>query len=165
MSTQTLYEISQDYSHALVELEQLDLPEEAVRDTLEGLQGELEQKAVNVAAFIRNLENTASGIKEAEQAMAKRRRAIENRIKAVKDYLLSNMVHTGIQKIESPWFVLGVRKNPPSVVVEDLEALPSQYRQEVITVKPDKVGIKGALKDGQPVPGAHLINGVSLSIR
>lgn len=161
----TLYEISQDYSQALVELEELDLPEEAVRDTLEGLQGELEQKAVNVAAFIRNLENTARGIKEAEQAMAKRRRTIENRVKAIKDYLLTNMVHTGIQKIESPLFVLGVRKNPPSVVVDDPESLPADYRREVISVQPDKTGIKNALKAGQLVPGAHLVNGVSLSIR
>ncbi len=125
-SNMTLYNISADYLEALDHLTdpEADIPMEAVADTLEGFELELSEKATNVAAFARNLEATAKAIKEAEQAMARRRRALENRAKWIKDYLKNNMEATGITKIESPWFVLSIRKNPPAVDVTDEAALP-----------------------------------------
>jgi hypothetical protein len=53
----SLYQLSGDYLQALDFLTdpELNLPIETVNDTLEGLLGELEDKAVNVAKFIRNI--------------------------------------------------------------------------------------------------------------
>lgn len=168
MSTMpALYEIRRDYLQALEVLTDpdSDIPLEAVTDTLEGIEGMLEEKATNVAKFMRNLESAASAIKEAEQQMAQRRKAIESRAQGLKDYLKHNMEASGITRIESPWFVLAVQKNPASVELADEDALPDEFKQEVVTVKADKTAIKEALKAGQEVPGARLAQGTRLAIR
>jgi Siphovirus Gp157 len=47
MSTLRLYEIAETYLRALEDLADIeDLPEQAIADTLEGLQGEFEVKAI-----------------------------------------------------------------------------------------------------------------------
>lgn len=167
MNSITLYELSQDYRQALDVLTdpENDLPAEVIADTLEGLQGSLEDKAVNLAKFFRNLEAMAGAIKEAEDRMARRRRAIESRVKWLKDYLRQNMVTCGIQKIESPWFVLAIQKNPAAVDVFDEAAVPAEFKEEVVSVRLDKAGIKRALEAGQTVPGAALMPGSRLSVR
>ncbi len=167
MNSITLYELSQDYRQALDVLTdpENDLPAEVIADTLEGLQGSLEDKAVNLAKFFRNLEAMAGAIKEAEDRMARRRRAIEGRVKWLKDYLRTNMDACGIQKIESAWFVLAIQKNPSAVDVFDESAVPAEFKEEVVTVRLDKAGIKRALEAGQTVPGAALSRGTRLAVR
>lgn len=166
MTLPTLYEIRQDYLEALEALSdpELDLPAEAIADTLEGLEGQLQEKAVNVAAFLRHLEATAEAIKEAEARMAQRRRAIENRSANLREYLKQSMLATGISRIDSPWFELAIRKNPPAVEIDDEARLPGEFKREVTTIKVDRAALKAALKD-HDVPGAHLATGTRLAIR
>ncbi len=116
-----LYEIRREYLQALDALTDpdQDIPMEAVADTLEGIEGQLQEKATNVAMFMRNLESAAEAIKAAEQQMARRRRAIENRAQSLRDYIKHNMEASGINRIESPWFVLAVQRNPASVDIAD----------------------------------------------
>lgn len=167
MNNLTLYEISQDYLQALEHFTdpEEDIPLEAAMDTLEGIEGQLQEKAVNVAKFMQNLDATAKAIREAEQQMAKRRRAIENRAQWIKDYLKNNMEAAGITRIESPWFLLAVQKNPDSVEITDEASLPDDFKTEVVTVKIDKASIKQAFKNGAQVPGAVLTHSTRLAIR
>lgn len=167
MNNLALYELSQNYIQALDFLTdpEADFPIEAINDTLEGMSGALEDKAVNVAKFLRNMEATAEAIKAAEADMAKRRRALENRVKWLKDYLKGSMEYTGISKIECPFFKLAIQKNPDAVNVTDEDAIPAQFKEQVISWKIDKTAIKAAIKGGNPVPGAELINGTRLVIK
>jgi translation initiation factor 2B subunit (eIF-2B alpha/beta/delta family) len=167
MGNMTLYEISSDYLQALDLFTdpEADIPLEAALDTLEGIEGQLQEKAVNVAKFMQNLDAAAKAIKEAEQQMARRRKAIENRARWIRDYLKTNMEAAGITRIDSPWFSLAIQKNPPSVDVLDESALPDDFKTEVVTVKIDKAAIKEALKDGEDVPGAVLRQGTRLAVR
>ena len=163
----TLYELTTEYRQALDTLSDPDcnIPPEVIADTLEGLQGNLEDKAVNVAKSVRNLEATAQAIKDAEQRMAARRKVIEERLASMKDYLKTNMESCGITKIESPWFVLSIAKNPVAVDVFDETALPAEFKEEVVTVRVDKTAIKQAIESGAEVPGAILTRGTRLAIR
>lgn len=163
----SLYELSQEYLSALDALTdpEADIPLQAVNDTLESLEFPLQEKATNVAKFMRNLEATAQAIKEAEQQMAARRKALENRAAAIKDYLKSNMLATGISKIESPWFRLSIQNNPPAVAVTDESLVPEDFKEIVETVKIDKTALKSALKSGEDIPGAQLVQGKRLVIR
>ena len=167
MNNLSLYQLSGNYLQALDFLTdpEADLPAEVISDTLEALGGELEDKAVNVAKFLRNMEATAMAIKAAEESMEKRRKALEARVKWMKDYLKSNMEHTGISKIECPYFKLSIQKNPAAVNVTDENAIPKQYKEEVITWKLNKPAIKKAIENGQVVPGAELNNGTRLVIK
>lgn len=167
MNNLSLYEISQNYREALDVLTDPDcnLPAEVITDTLEGLQGSLEDKAVNVAKFFKNLEATADAIRQAELRMAQRRKAIEQRVAWMKDYLLANMDACGIQKIESPWFTMSIAKNPVAVDVLDEPAIPDQFVEIVTTRKINKASIKQAIEAGVEVPGAYLTRGTRLAIR
>jgi hypothetical protein len=167
MNNLTLYHLSANYLQALDFLTdpEADLPAEAVKDTLEALAGELEDKAVNVAKFLRNMEAMADAIKTAEADMAKRRKALENRVQWLKDYLKGNMEHSGITKIECPYFKLSIQSNPASVNILDEVAIPDQFKEQVVSWKIDKTAIKKAILAGQSVAGASLVNGTRLVIK
>ncbi len=165
----SLYQLSSHYIQALDFLTdpELNLPIEAVNDTLEGLTGELEDKAINVAKFIRNMETTANAIKKAEVEMAKRRKALETRVQWLESYLKSSMEATGITKIECPYFKLSIAKNPPALDLFDSQAVPGEYKhiETVTTEHIDKAAIKAALSSGQTIDGARLVNGTRLVIK
>jgi hypothetical protein len=167
MSLPALYELAADYRRALETLADLDLPEEVVQDTLEALKGEVEVKATNVAAFVRNLEALAEQIRAAEAQMAARRKAIEARADRVRQYLLTNMQACGITKIESPWFAISIRKNPPAVEIVDEALIPPELMMTPPPPppKPNKEAIKALLKAGQEVPGARLSQWVRVEIK
>lgn len=167
MNNLSLYELSSTYLKALDDLTdpELDLPIEAVNDTLEALGDEMENKAINVTKFMRNMEATAKAIKEAEAEMYKRRKSLETRIKWMKDYLKENMEHTGITKIECPYFKLSIQKNLVSVAITNEESIPGEFKEQVISWKIDKTAIKKAIQSGDSIPGAKLLNGTRLAIR
>lgn len=166
MST-SLYVLVAEHRAVVEQLADLDLPDEVVRDTLESISGDLEAKAVSVAQFVRNLESSAESIKAAEKAMAERRKGIENRAERVRQYLLDNMIATGISKIECPFFKLAVRDNPVSVVIDEPGLIPIAYMTDPPPPPPaiDKKLIKQAIEDGHEVAGAHLARGKRLEIK
>lgn len=167
MTAISLYALAAEHRTALEQLADLDLPPEVVADTLESLGGELEAKAQNVVAFMRNLESTAAAIKDAEKGMAERRKAIENRVEGLKRYVLESMVNNNIQVIECPLFKISIAKNPPAVEIEDERQIPADYFTSPPPPPPqiDKKLIAQAIKDGFEVPGARLRQGVRLAIR
>lgn len=162
-----LYTLADEYLQDVAKLQDLDLDPQTVADTLEGLSGDLETKATNVAMFVRNLESLADQIKQAEATMAARRKAIETRAEHVREYLLTNMVRTGISKIDSPWFKIALCNNPPSVVVDDPALIPARYMRqaEPPPPAPDKKEIKAAIEFGENVPGARLVTKQRVTIK
>ena len=158
MSLPALYQISDQYLIDLEKLSELDLDDQTIADTLESIQGDMQEKCTNVAMWIRNTEALADQIKQAEEAMASRRKALERRAESIRTYLQHNMQRCGITKIESPWFQISIRKNPPSVVVDDPSLIPADLMRqpEPPPPAPDKKAIKEALTNGFAVPGARL---------
>jgi hypothetical protein len=162
-----LYQISDQYLADVRKLEELDLDEQTFLDTLEGLAGELEVKATNVAMLVKNLEASADAIKQAEKQMADRRKAIEAKTERIRKYLLENMIKTGISKIECPYFVLSVRKNPPAVEVLMADQIPDDYYDIPEPPPPvlNKKRLADDLKAGVVIEGARLTQGNSLQIK
>lgn len=165
MPNLSLYDISENYLEVLNGLADYDLPEDAIADTLEAIQGEFDQKAIAVAKFFQNLEASTAAIKEAEKRMADRRKAMEKKVSQLKDYLKVQMEKTGITKIECPQFSLSIAKNPPSVVIDDAEALPQEYVFVKIEKSPDKTAIKNHIILEGSCPGAHVEQGTRLVIK
>ena len=161
-----LFILAQEHRALSDKLHDLDLDDQTILDTLEGESTDLIEKGKNVAAVFRNLESDAKQIKEAEQQLAERRKAIEKRAENLKNYLKTNMEIAGIQKIESPWFVVSIAQNPEAVTVDDESLIPRDYFKEVpVSFVLDKGMVKKAIHDGYEVPGAHLSRGTSLRIR
>lgn len=146
---------------------EMDLDEVTIKDTLESVSGDVQEKAINVAMFIRNLEANAEQIKLAEKAMAERRKSLEGKADSIKEYLKSNMQACGFTKIESPYFSLTIKKNPPKLVIDDAGQIPSNLYvyPEAPEPYPDNAAIKDLLKTGAEVSGAHLQQDERLEIK
>jgi hypothetical protein len=161
-----LYELAASHRALADKLNDLDLDEQTISDTLESESGDLMEKGTNVAKVFRNMESFAAQIKEAEAQMAARRKSIEKRAESLKAYLKTNMEIAGISKIESPWFVISIKQNPESVVIDAESEIPEDYLREIpATYAPDKAMIKQAMKDGFNVPGVHLARSTRIEIK
>lgn len=163
----SLFLIASEYRSAAATLEDLDMPEDVVQDTLESISGDLEQKSQNVAMFIRNLEATAEQIKEHAKAMIERAKAMEARATRIRQYLLDGLTLAQRDKIETPYFKIKIALNPPSVKIENEALVPGAYMTEPTppAPQPDRKLIAAALKDGFEIPGCSLVRGRRLDIR
>ncbi|HRT22375.1 MAG TPA: siphovirus Gp157 family protein, partial [Candidatus Hydrogenedentes bacterium] len=132
MSYEPLYKIASAYAEAAARLAETDLDDQTIADTLEGLAGDLRDKAIAVASVIRNMEADAKAIREAICDMESRLTRIETRTVGLREYLLTTLQATNIRKVECPWFAVSVKKNSPRVVIDDESLLPT----EMMTIKP-----------------------------
>ena len=162
-----LYELTAQYKEAEAALEASGFDAETVADTLEGMSGDFEDKAVAIAQMIQNQRADAAKIKEAIAGMSARAKRLEVSAEWLSSYLLANMLAIGERKISSPYFVVSAKKNPPSVIVDDEESIPTQYLTYPETPKPipNKVAIKSAIATGEVVKGVHLEQSMKLDIR
>ncbi len=167
MSLPALYEIANQFAK-LKDLEDLsDLPVETIRDTLEGLEGDLQAKATNVAYFVMNLEAHAAMIDQAAKAMAARAERVKRRAENVRHYLQFNLQAAGIAKIEAPEFTIALRNNPEAVVISEFAEIPEEFmvQPEPPAPRPDKKALKEALKKGSEIRGVWLESGQRLEIK
>jgi hypothetical protein len=163
----SLYQLSNEYLQIQNKLIEADFDEQTIANTLESISGDLTAKAVNVAMFIKNVEATAEAIKQAEKNMADRRKSLEKKAETIRDYLKNNMQACNMTKIECPYFALTIKKNPPAVVIDDTDAIPTNLFvcPEPPLPFPDKKAIAELLKNGVEVPGAHLEQNERLDIK
>lgn len=157
-----LYELAQNYAQLLETAEEME--SEALVDTLASLQDAIEDKAENIAKLIKNLEADAKIIKEEEQRLAERRRAIEAKVDKLKMYLQEQLETAGLQKVKRPTITVAIQANPPSVDVIDEKAIPNDF---LIPQAPkvDKRSILERLKKGESVPGVTLKQTKGVRIR
>lgn len=160
-----LYEITEQYHHALVALTDSDLDEQTINDTLEGLKGDIEVKAKNVAAFISNRKAEIVAVKEASKKLADRAKAEHASLDRLTEYLKYNMENSGITEIRSPELLLKIKTNPPSLVIDDESLIGGQYRTERVVHGIDKTAMKTDIKSGLSVIGAHIEQKTRLEIK
>lgn len=122
----SLYKLTDQYLE-LQHLADEDIPLEAIADTLDGLQGEIELKATNVCAFTLNLEAFAAAARDAGKKLIDRAARIEKRAEAMREYVRSRLAAVGIKKVEGPEFTITRKANPPKVLIADGAKVPPEY--------------------------------------
>jgi hypothetical protein len=152
----TLRELSKE----LIEVQDLamdpDIPAEAIKDTLDGMVGLFNEKAVNVVHVILNADSDIAALDTEIKRLSARKSAIQNGQDRLREYLRWNMEATDISKISCPLFTITLAKGRDVAIVEDESALPDEFVRVKTTIAPDKVAILAALKEGQDIPGAHI---------
>lgn len=162
-----LYTIGQEYQQlaALAETADEDLAV-AVRDTMEGIEGEFQEKGKALAMVTLNMDGDLEAIQSQIDRLTERKRLLVNRKDSLKEYLRTNMEASGITKISHPLFTITLGKGKPIVVVDDEKAIPDEFMRVKVTSAPDKAEIAKAIKEGVEVPGAHSeIGKSSISIK
>ena len=166
----SLYDLTGDYAKFAEYMEQVELePEmqEALEDALNNLGEDIEIKLENYAKIIKNFESDITGLKAEEDRLAKKRKAMENSIKNMKQRMTEAMIQTGKVDIKGELFKFKVQANPPAVVmdVNYIEDVPEKY---LIAQDPkiDKKKLAEDLKAGVELDGvAHLEASASIRIR
>lgn len=155
-ATLKLYEISADYLEAMEGLADMDdMSTEAIADTLEGIAGAWEDKALNVARYVRTLEAEASVIEDLKWRTEARFKSIAATAARLKAYLKAEMERTGLRP-KAADIAIRMQTNPPSVVVDDESLIPDGYFRTEIVRSMRRIEMAAAMKNGEQVPGAHL---------
>jgi hypothetical protein len=163
----SLYELKDEYLQLLNMLEDPEIEDQVVLDTLEGIDYELEIKAENYAKIIRELEGTVEVIKAEQKRLADKKAKLESNVKKLKDNLQESMLATGKTKFKTDLFSFSIQKNGgalPVIVDVDTAELPDDLVQ--ITEKPDLKAIAKFLEENPDSNYAHFgERGESLRIK
>ena len=152
MSDRKLYEITNDIQM----LEDLDIPEDQIADTLDGAKGEFKLKAERVGKFMANLDADIEAIQHEVKRLNNRISAMRNRKESIREYLRQNMAATGITRISCPLFTITLSEGRNMAVIENEAELPEDYIRVKAVRSVDKKMVLEDLKAGEEIPGAVL---------
>ena len=158
-----LYEITQEAQYLAVLLETEELTAE-LEEALIINQDQLQAKAVNYAKVITNFQAESDAIDQEIKRLKAMKDSRDKKVEWLKESVKKAMLVSGIEKVESPLFKLSVRRSE-AVEVDVVEALPSAFQNVKNVVTADKVAIKEAIKRGEFVMGARIIENFNLQIK
>jgi len=158
-----LYEITQEAQYLAVLLETEELTPELEQELIIN-QDQLQAKAVNYAKVIANYQAESDAIDQEIKRLKAMKDSREKKIDWLKESVKKAMLLSGIEKVDSPLFKLSVRRSE-AVEVDLVEALPNAFLNVKNVVTADKVAIKEAIKRGENVIGARLIENFNLQIK
>lgn len=149
-----LYEITEQLRQ-LMEMD--DVPPEQLQDTLDLVQEDFDAKALQCAAFIRELDLEADGYKQEIDRLAARKKSAESKADSMREYVRHNMQELGVTKINGKLFTITLGKPSEVVNVSDVDKVPDSLVR--IKREADKVAVKAQLAAGIDVPGCELLQG------
>lgn len=161
-----LYELNQNYNNLLDVLETADNDslKEMIDIALNSVEEDIKTKVDNTVRVLKNFDADIEALKNEEKALVAKRKAIENQKARLQTYLFDFTRATEGKKLKGSIFELSVKKNPPSVVIEDNKYVPVEFITEEVVIKVDKTGLKKYLKDNV-IEGCRLEQGESLKIK
>jgi predicted ATP-dependent endonuclease of OLD family len=115
----SLYNLTQDFLDTVAQLEELELDQETVNDTLESLQMPIEQKAENIVKYMKELEALAEMKKTESKRLSESASADLKKAESLKTYLQQNLERTGIKKLQAGIFTLAFRKGSEVVEIDE----------------------------------------------
>lgn len=160
----TLYEINQNILNCITTEEGMTVNTETgeVIDlkALEQLELERSEKIRNIALWIKNLKSDVTALDAEEKAFKARKDAAKRKAEQLSGYLAS--VLNG-EKVTGTDFAISWRKSTAVNVLDEKNIPPTFLIPQ--PPKVDKTGISKALKNGEPVTGAELVERQNMSIK
>ncbi|MCD8087257.1 MAG: siphovirus Gp157 family protein [Oscillospiraceae bacterium] len=157
----TIYDIDQQMA-ALVDPETGELLD---YDAFDALQMERETKIEDMALWYKNEMAEAAAIRAEEEALAERRKRTENRAERLKGYIDTALAG---EKFKTSRVVCSFRASSAVEVDDEFVTWAEQYGDTFLRFKTpevNKAAIAAAIKDGQTVPHATMVQRQNLSIK
>lgn len=162
-----LYELKAAYQELMEKLYDDELPEQTIIDTLDSIEGEIEDKTNGYCMIIRQFDADINALKEEETRLAKRRKSLESRKDFLKGNLFGTMKTVGLSKITTPMFTVNIQRNGGKrALVLDVEPdqLPEEFQK--ITVSANNDALRELLGEAEACAYCHLAEqGEGLRIR
>lgn len=158
----TIYEID----NAITNLIDPETGEILDFEAFDGLQMERGKKIENMALWYKELNAESAAIRNEERTLAERRKALENKAEHLADYLARI---TDGQKFETPRAAISWRRSTAVELDDDFvmwaKANASWTLKPPKDPEPDKNVIKNALKNGENVYGARLVERYNMQVK
>lgn len=158
-----LFELSEVYGNILESIDSGQVTEEEMKLALNQIDGEIEDKAQNIAFIIKELDADIDKFKKAEEDFAVKRKSLEERRVNLKQYLEMNMIAIDKKKFKTEYFSFNIQKNAPSLSIDNENNIP--YKYYIIEKKLQKRELLDAVKGGLEIDGVSLKQSESLRIR
>lgn len=157
----TLYEMTTAAEQLYEMLQNEDIDEQTLTDTIEAMGAE--EKLESYVKIIRQLENDSAGYKVEKDRMAAKQKFTEKAIDRMTGSVIQFMTASGQKKAKAGVFDLALSVSRSAQIVND-ELLDKQY---LIPQDPkvDKAAIRKALLAGETVDGAVLVENTGVRIR
>lgn len=141
--------------------------QQAIADTLEGLAWPLDEKLDSLARLRRMLMSARDAKLERADSLYEQAAHDETAIVRIEGLIQSLMQASQRDRLQTELFTIALYKKPAFAAIDDAAALPPMFMRHPPPPPPapDKHAILAALKAGQQVPGAHLEQGLRLSIK
>lgn len=126
-----------------------------------------EEQIANLINNIKNLKIEIDARKEQMKRLKEQSDKKERSLAWSNDQLMELLTNADgtTEKIRTPLNTVYVRSNKPSVVIDDEEKLPDEFKIKQIVISPDKGSLNEVLSRGIEVPGAHLERSRSVIIK
>lgn len=171
MSVNSMFDLSADYER-LLQIAELGAdpvtgevyePEDIDKAFTE-IKGEAEDKISSTAYVLQRLKADANVLDEEIKRLKAKRDSILAGRERLQDRLREFMATAEVHKVKTPSISVSLGKPSERCEITDETAVPDDYARVVRQV--EKQQVKDALKKGQDVPGAQLVNGPNrLTIR
>lgn len=158
-----LYNLTTQAKQIALLLEEGEFTPEIEQD-LAITQEQLQEKSLQYTYVIKNFEADSQAIDNEIKRLKAMKESKDNAIDKMKEAVKNAMLASGIDKIESSLFKLSLRRSE-AVEVVSIDQLPESLVTVKKTVSADKVKIKEAIKSGEVVPGAVIIENFNLQIK
>lgn len=160
----TIYELKENWKQVAEMLYEEEVDEKCVLDTLESIEGEIEDKADGYAKIIKELEYLRDSRKLESKRLNENANVLDNRIKFLKNNLFNVMKETGKTKFNTELFAFNICKNGGKQALTIDGEVPEEFTKIVVENDTDK--IREVLESGENLPFAHLEpRGESLRIK
>lgn len=135
---------------------------EGFEQALADIQGEMGEKLDGYAMVIKNIESDIAGLKAEEKRLSERRKAMENNVAQMKERMAETLKTVDGQRLKTEKFTFSFRKSS-KVEIANMDNLPQHFIKVERTISRSE--LTKALKAGEHIEGATLIENQSLSIR
>lgn len=159
-----LYELTQNYRNLENLGEQEGLTVEMIQEALGQVEEDINTKIENTCKVMKEIEADALGIDEEIKRLTVLKKQKENTAKKLKEYIEFEMNGIGLNKVEGKLFKISFRKSK-AVKILDETKIPKEFIKIKTTETILKTELSKALKNGEIVEGAELIENRSLQIK
>lgn len=157
----TLYEIDQNIMALIDEDGEITNPE-----AFDALQISRTEKIEGIACWIKNLTSDAAAIKAEEEALAERRKVIENKAKSLREFLAKTLAG---EKFSTPRVAISYRTSSAVEITDNVAFVDwaKSYDPSLLHIKaePNKTAIKNALNGGMEIPLAQIVERKSMQVK
>lgn len=131
-------------------------------EALEQVEAEARDKLEGTALYLRELDADVKSLADEIARLQARKRSIERRTEWLKQYMRPALDAMG-GKLKTPRATIYKMHTQKVLIDVSPQNLPQAFQR--MEIKPDLAGLKKALKSGEKIQGAYLVDNESVVIR